>query len=130
MSAILRICWLGMALFLVGCASSAKNIQPAYVSPIVYQDFSCTQLAQEARRVSENAQRVAGVQDEKATNDAVATGVALVVFWPAAFLVSGGDGQVAAELAKLKGQRDTIEEVAIEKKCDISFEERKQGAQS
>jgi hypothetical protein len=33
--------------------------------------------------------------------------VAIVVFWPAAFLV-GGDGQVAAELAQMKGQMNAL----------------------
>ena len=107
---------------LVGCASSAKNIAPSYVSPIIYQDYDCRQLAQEAQRVSESAARTAGVQDEKANSDAVATGVAVVLFWPAAFFVSGGDGQTAAELAKLRGQKEAIEQASIKKKCDIRFE--------
>ncbi len=64
---------------------------------------------------------MAGVQDKKASNDAIATGVAVVLFWPAAFMVSGGDGQTAAELAKLKGQKDAIEQAAIQKKCGIQF---------
>ena len=119
---------LGIGLFLTvavvvgGCASSAKNIAPAYISPIVYQNYDCTQLSEEAQRVTANAQRVAGIQDEKATNDAVATGVAVVLFWPAAFFVSGGDGQTAAELAKLRGQKEAIEQVAIQKKCSFSFQ--------
>lgn len=84
---------IGLCLVIGGCASSAKNIAPAYVSPITYQQYDCVQLSGEAQRVTANAQRVAGVQDEKATNDAVATGVAVVLFWPAAFFVSGGDGR-------------------------------------
>ena len=107
--------------WLVGCASSSKNIAPSYVSPIVYQDHDCTQLAQEAQRVSENAARAAGIQDEKANSDALATGVAVVLFWPAAFFVSGGDGQTAAELAKLRGQKEAIEQASIKKRCDIRF---------
>lgn len=113
---------LTVAVIVGGCASSAKNIAPAYISPIVYQNYDCTQLSEEAQRVTVNAQRVAGIQDEKATNDAVATGVAVVLFWPAAFFVSGGDGQMAAELAKLRGQKDAIEQVAIQKKCSFSFQ--------
>ncbi|MFY0613097.1 MAG: hypothetical protein JXQ99_16320 [Hyphomicrobiaceae bacterium] len=110
---------------MAGCSSSAKNIAPSYVSPIIYQDYDCSQLAQEAQRVTSAAQRAAGIQDEKANNDAVATGVAVVLFWPAAFMVSGGDGQTAAELAKLRGQKEAIEQAAIQKKCGISFEPRK-----
>jgi hypothetical protein len=102
-----------------------EEYRPSYVAPIVDQNYDCTQLSEEARRVTTNAQRVAGVQDEKATNDAVATGVALVLFWPAAFFVSGGDGQTAAEFAKLRGQKEAIEQVAIQKKCGFSFQAAK-----
>lgn len=124
MGAVMLMRWLmhtGVALILCGCASSAENIAPAYISPMIYQDYDCSQLAAEAERVSSAAARMAGVQDKKASNDAVATGVAVVLFWPAAFMVSGGDGQTAAELAKLKGQKDAIEQVAIQKKCGIQF---------
>jgi hypothetical protein len=41
------------------------------------------------------AAELSGAQDQKRTNDQIATGIAIVVFWPAAFLV-GEDGQVAA----------------------------------
>lgn len=52
----------------------------------------------EAQAISAKAAELSGVQDQKRTNDQIATGVAIVVFWPAAFLV-GGDGQVAALVA-------------------------------
>ncbi len=45
-------------------------------------------------------------------------GRAIVVFWPAAFFVKG-DGATATELARLKGEFDTLQQVAIEKNCDV-----------
>ncbi len=75
----------------------------------------------EAQSVSARAVSVTGAQDSKSTKDAVATGVAIVVFWPAAFFV-GGDGAVAAELAQLKGQMVAIEQASIAKKCGIQFQ--------
>lgn len=60
------------------------------------------------------------MQDQKRQSDAVATGVAIVLFWPAAFFV-GGNGQTAAELANLKGQMQAIEQASIAKKCNIQF---------
>ena len=74
----------------------------------------------EAQAISAKAAELAGAQDQKRTNDQIATGVAIVVFWPAAFLV-GGDGQVAAQLAQLKGQLSAIEQASIQKKCGIQF---------
>ena len=74
----------------------------------------------EAQAISAKAAELSGAQDQKRTNDAIATGVAIVVFWPAAFLV-GGDGQVAAQLAQLKGQLNAVEQASIQKKCGIQF---------
>jgi hypothetical protein len=91
------------------------------VSPLTYQSYSCQQLAMEAQGVSAKAAELSGAQDQKRTNDAIATGVAIVVFWPAAFLV-GGDGQVAAQLSQMKGQMGAIEQPSIQKRCGIQFQ--------
>lgn len=109
------------AILVSGCASSSSEISAAYVSPLMYQNHNCQQLAMEAQGVSTRAAQVAGVQDSKRTNDAIATTVAIVVFWPAAFAVKG-DGATAAELAQLKGQMNAIEQASIVKKCNIKFE--------
>ena len=76
--------------------------------PVMYQGYTCQQLAQEAQGVSTRAAQVSGAQDRKRSDDQIATGVAVVIFWPAAVLV-GGDGATAAELAQLKGQMTAIE---------------------
>ncbi len=65
---------------LTGCASKSSDVSATYVSPIVYQNHTCAQLGQEAQGVSARAAQVAGAQDQKRTNDAIATGVAVVVF--------------------------------------------------
>jgi hypothetical protein len=112
---------LALAGICVGCASKSSDITPAYVSPISYQSYTCQQLSQEAQAVSARAAQVSGAQDQKRSNDQIATGVAVVVFWPAAFLV-GGDGPLAAELAQLKGQMVAIEQASVQKKCGIQFQ--------
>jgi hypothetical protein len=86
--------------------------------------YNCQQLAEEARRVSARAAEAAGARDSQATGDAVVTTAAVVVFWPATFFV-GGDEQNAAELARLRGQMDAIEQTSIRKKCRIQL---RQGA--
>ena len=65
--------------------------------------------------------QAAGVQDSKATNDKVAMGVGLVIFWPALLFTKGND-ENTAELARLKGSMDAIEQVSIQKKCGITFQ--------
>jgi hypothetical protein len=81
------------------------------------------QIAQEAERVSRRASELAGVQDGKRTSDAWATTAAVVIFWPAAFLVKG-DGQTAAELARLKGEFEALEKISIEKNCSTRFQSK------
>lgn len=107
-------------IFASACAEKSADIQANYVSPLNYQSYSCSQIEQEARRVAARSSQVAGVQDKNAEGDAVATGVALVLFWPAAFFI-GGDKENAAELARLKGELDALEQVAIQKNCGIVF---------
>jgi hypothetical protein len=104
-----------------GCASSSSDITPAYVSPVAYQGYTCQQLALEAQAVSTRAATLSGVQDSKRTSDVVATTAAVVIFWPAAFLV-GGDKQNAAELGLMKGQMVAIEQASVQKKCGIQFQ--------
>jgi hypothetical protein len=116
---ILGIVALGAALG--SCASSSADITPAYVSPVMYQAYTCPQLAQEAQAVSTRAASLSGVQDQKRTNDGLATAAAVVIFWPAAFFV-GGDKQTAAELAQMKGQMVAIEQAANAKRCGIQFQ--------
>jgi len=106
---------------LCGCASSSAEITPAYISAVIYQSYSCQQLALEAQAVSTRAASLSGVQDSQRTKDQWTTAAAVVIFWPAAFLVSG-DKQTAAELSQMKGQMVAIEQASIVKKCDIKFE--------
>lgn len=99
-----------------GCAKSPDDISGAYVSPLVYQSFTCDQIGEELARVVARASEVAGVQQGTAGDDAVAMGVGLVLFWPALFFISGSDR--SAELARLKGEVEAIEKAAIRKDCD------------
>ena len=109
------------AVALAGCASSAADITPSYVSPMIYQGYTCQQLAMEAQSVSARAASLSGAQDSQRTKDAVATTAAVIIFWPAAFLV-GGDKATAAELGQMKGQMVAIEQASIGKKCAIQFQ--------
>lgn len=106
---------LSVGLVISGCASRPESIESAYVSPLEYQDYSCSQLGQELRRIGRKVQEVAGDQSGQATGDAVAMGVGLVIFWPALFFLIGDDR--AEELARLKGESEAVEQAAIAKDC-------------
>ncbi len=111
---------LGAAMMVAGCATAPDKIQASYVSPILYQNLSCEQLAAEAATVSSRAAQAAGVQSNKAGQDAAVVAVGMIVFWPALFLASG-DGAAAADVARLKGEMQAIEDASNRKGCGIVF---------
>jgi hypothetical protein len=115
-----------LAAALAGCASSAADITPSYVSSVQYSSYNCQQLGLEAQSVSARAAALSGAQDSQRTKDALATTAAVVIFWPAAFFV-GGDKQTAAELGQIKGQMVAIEQASIAKKCNIQFQGKPPG---
>ena len=105
------------------CASSSDTVTGSYVSPLQYQTYSCQQLGEEAQRISTRVSQSSGVQDQKRTSDALATTAAVIIFWPAAFFVSGND-QNTAELARLKGEFEALEKASIQKSCGIQFQKQ------
>ena len=73
--------------------SPAKAEEPADLSPKARLDKLFADLKRErnekaAERISARAIALTGAQNNRATSDAVATTVAVVVFWPAAFACS------------------------------------------
>lgn len=110
-----------IASFISGCAARPEHISPAYVSPIPYSNCDCDQLRTEIMRVNAKVVEVTGVQERTANKDAVAMGVGLVVFWPALFFLATGDNR-KEELARLKGEYDCLEGLAVQKQCDYAQE--------
>lgn len=106
--------------FLVACAQAPRDIAPSYISPFLYDSLACEQIAEEFQRVSHRAEEVAGVQSKRATGDAVAMGVGLVLFWPSLFFIKG-DKQSAGELARLKGELEALQQASVRKNCGLEF---------
>ncbi len=102
---------------MAGCASSPDKIQASYVSPLQYKDYDCDQIAGELERVSRRANELYGSLKKTSDNDNAQMAVGMILFWPALFFLEGGDGPEAAEYGRLKGERDALEKVAIQKKC-------------
>ncbi|MBL4890775.1 MAG: hypothetical protein JKX91_02910 [Rhizobiaceae bacterium] len=112
--------FIGTSIFLTACATKPENIKASYVSPLAYESYECDQLSAEAERISGHAADIVGVQRKKAKKDAVATGVALILFWPALFFIKGND-VTESEVARLKGEMEALEKVTIQKRCSIQF---------
>jgi len=98
------------------CATSPDKIQTAYVSPVAYQNYSCTQIRAELERVTLRAQQLHGTLQERADNDGGKMFVGMVFFWPILFALEGDDVG-SHEYARLKGERDALERLSTEKNC-------------
>ena len=61
-------------------------------------------------------QEISGMQDEEAGEDAWVMGIGMVLFWPSLFFLEGNTGR-EAELGRLKGEIDAIEQAATLKDC-------------
>lgn len=112
---------LAASLVLSACARNPDRISATYSSPLQYDNYNCSQLSAEGARLSAQAAKLSGVQQKRATGDAVATGVAVVLFWPALFFIKG-DKENAANLAQVRGQMNALEQAAIAKQCGIRFD--------
>ena len=102
---------------LAGCASSSEDVASTYISPVTYENYTCPQLVSELEQISVRVHEVAGSVDHAATNDKIAMGVGIVLFWPALLMVKG-DGAQHQELARLKGEYDAASEEMIHKNCN------------
>lgn len=112
---IIAIFIFALPMAIAGCASESNSIKASYVSPLKYRNYTCDQLTEEYARVLEESQTVNKSQDDTATNDAIAMGVGLVLFWPALFLIESDDQK--EDVARLKGEIKAVEKAAIRKDC-------------
>jgi outer membrane murein-binding lipoprotein Lpp len=103
------------SIVLGGCASAAKDVSASYVSPLQYQNYDCSQITAEGQRIQARINQMTGQLDKAANNDKAITGVALILFWPAAFAL--GNKTQEAEYARLKGEGEALEQAFIAKKC-------------
>jgi len=107
---------------MAGCASSPDKIASQSVSTLPYEQHNCKQIGAEVDRVNRRVSELHGTLDKKASGDAAQMAIGMVLFWPALFFLEGGDGPEAAEYARVKGERDALEKVAIQKECGIAFQ--------
>src|SRR6056297_1147444 len=104
---------------LMGCASNPDKIDAAYVSPLKYDQYDCSQIAMEMDYVSQRTTTLYQRLKKERNADNWQMGVGLVLFWPTLFALEGGDGPEAAEYAQLKGEYEALRINSVQKKCGI-----------
>jgi hypothetical protein len=96
----------GIAAVLGACThQSVPGIDPVYVEPSTFENLTCRQLGEEAKRITSQeaaggqaaGTQAAGGQDSKPTD-------------------------ANNQLGVLKGAMDALEQVSIEKGCNIQFQ--------
>lgn len=101
---------------LAGCAKNTSELGKAYVSPMMYEDYSCQQLKGEMMRLTRRAEELTKSVNDNAQGDSVAMGLGLVLFWPALFFIDG-DSPEAQEYRQIRGEYDAVEKTLVMKQC-------------
>lgn len=103
------------ALTVGACASSPEDVRSQYISPAQYASYSCSDIEQDLRQISLEVHTLSAGQRRRANQDAVATGIGIVVFWPALFLLMRGDR--ADDLARMRGEYEALVTSSRRKDC-------------
>ena len=103
--------------FLSSCASAPEDIAAQNISTIPYESYSCDQISRDLIRVEQSVSELHGRLDKTASDDEAQMAIGIILFWPVLFFLEGGDGPEAAEYGRLKGEKQALEKVAIQKNC-------------
>lgn len=98
------------------CAKQPDQIKAAPASSLAYEGASCSRLASERATLETQVAALSASQRQKATNDAVAMGVGLVLFAPAVLFI-GASGDDEAQLANAKGELDAVYKAQLRRNC-------------
>ena len=115
-----RLILLSSVMALAACSTNPNQIDAAYVSPLKYRDYDCSQIGMEMDYVGQRTTKLYQRLKADNTADKWQTGVGLLLFWPTLFLIEGGDGPQAAEYAQLKGEFEALRNNSVQRRCDIN----------
>jgi hypothetical protein len=102
---------LAAAVTIAGCAKHPDAIAPAYISHVPYQSWNCAQLGEEQMRLSSALAAASQQQENTRGNDVV--GIILL----GAPLGSMSGGNIAPEVARLKGEAVAVERAQTLRSC-------------
>jgi hypothetical protein len=116
MSKSLIFCSL-LIFIVIGCASKSIEIVPTYTTPNLYSSWDCNQINNELLRLNSRVATLTGEQDRIYKNDQMYGWVGTFLLWPL-YLFIKGDGAIASELAKVKGEYQALLQASSNNKCD------------
>lgn len=98
-------------LVLAACAQPPEAIQPAYVSSIAYESWTCRQLADEQSHLADALTRASTQQQQARSND-----MAGVVLRGLPVASMSGEN-IAPQIAHLKGQQEAVRLAMVHNSC-------------
>ena len=105
------------ALLLPACATRPENVAASHVSSSRYSERTCKSLVRELDEVQDALRAQSGKLNDKATQDAVVTGVGVILFWPVLFAL-GNNAGLEGDVARLKGEEQAIRRQMREQECE------------
>ncbi len=105
-----------LAFVVSACASQPNRMTAAYVSPQKYAGFDCAQISEELEVMTPRLNELYYALRMKAEGDEVQTAIG-VVFFPTWIALEGGDGPMAGEYTRLKGEEGALNDQWRHKKC-------------
>lgn len=105
------------AVILPGCATRPDNVVASSVSTSRYFDRTCKSLVRELDEVQDALRVQSAKLNDKATQDAVVTGVGMILFWPVLFAL-GNNAGLEGDVARLKGEEQAIRRQMRDADCE------------
>ena len=105
------------ALLLPACATRPENVVASHVSSSRYSERTCKSLVRELDEVQDALRAQSAKLNDKATQDAVVTGVGVILFWPVLFAL-GNNAGLEGDVARLKGEEQAIRKQMREQDCE------------
>ena len=115
-----RLTTFATALILIGCASNPDKVTAIYISPLKYEPYDCSQLLSEQGNINNRLDAVYYSMKKERKKDNWATGVGIVLFWPALFALAGNNHVQEVELAQMKGELEAVQDAQVKKGCRVS----------
>ena len=109
-----------VAITMCACAKTPESIAPSYVSPLTYRGYDCDQLGAESIRIVDALTSASEQQRTARINDTIG----LIFLGLPVSSLSGGN--VASQIAALKGEQKAIRQTVNKMKCNFLEEPGKE----
>lgn len=109
------------SLLLSGCLASPASQIGTQHNPDLQRKYDCQDIVNATSRVNTRLQQLGAYLDHRAEKDKIKA-AAGILFFPLWFTIEGNEGPEAQEYAKLKGERDILQQRFNSLRCSDFYE--------